>query len=376
MKTLKLLSAFASLFIAFIFGAFLSVPIGIAPGIGGLAMAGIATFTGAVLPANSFATAISTTNIVAALGAFFRANKNILITDLYLDLGIDDRWTVQDGVSDQLPLPKITMQNIVQPGNNTAFNPTANAIGVEARILQTRNWKVDLLINPAALIKTWLGFTKAPGTRQAKIPLEQYIMQEIVKQIKKELRLMSIYKGVYNGAGTTATDICNGLLKLIADEVVAGSLTPIVTGAITSTNVVDKILLVYDGMDEAWKGSDSGQILVNSQVFDWYVRRLNPLTNSSLVATNAGGVIQRVRLNEVQLEGTNFMLKREPGFGTSQRIVSTVKENMHLGMDTESDYNNFDFQKADRQIKVLVDGTLGVQIGQADNKAIRINDQA
>jgi len=376
MKTLSLISAFATLVLTFIFGALLSVPLDIAPIYGACGLSGIAIITGMVVPSGSAATAISTTNIVAALGGFFRANKNILLTDLYLNLGIEDRWTIHDGVSDQLPLPKITMANIVQPGNNTAFNPTANAVGVEARILQTRTWKVDLLINPAALIKTWLGFTKQPGTRQSKIPLEQYIMQEIVKQIKKELRLQSIYKGVYNGAGATATDVCNGLLKLVADEITATNLTPIVTGAITSANVVDKCLLVYDGMDEAWKDSEEGQILVNSQIFDWYVRKLNPLTNSGLVATNNGGVIQRVKLNEVQLEGTNFMLKREPGFGTSQRIVSTVKQNMNLGMDTESDYNNFDFQVENRQIKVLVDGTLGVQLGQADNKAIRVNDQA
>lgn len=376
MKTLKLVSSFLALLLIYFIGSAIGVSNGINPIVSGLALCGIAIITGMVQPAGTLAMAISTTNIVAALGAFYRANKNILITDLYMGLDVLDRFTIQEGVSDELPLPKITMANIVQPGNDSTFNPTANAIGVGARILKTRNWKVDLTINPRALVKTWLGFTKQPGTRQTKIPLEQYIMMEIKKQIQQELRMLSLYRGVHNGAGTGAIDVCNGLLKLVADEITATNLTPVVTGAITSSNVVDKILAVYDAMDEPYKNAENGQVLVNSTIFDWYTRKLNPLFTANLVSTSEGGAIQKRKINEVQLEGTNYMLKREPGLGTSQRIISTLKENLHMGIDTESDYNNFDFQVFNRDIKVLVDGTIGVQMAQADNKAIRVNDQA
>lgn len=376
MKTLKLVSSFLALALIYLIGSAIGVSNGINPIVSGLTLSGIAIITGMVQPAGTFATAISTTNIVAALGGFFRANKNILISDLYMGLGVEDRFTIQENVSDELPLPKITMGNIVQPGNDAAFNPTANAIDVSARILKTRQWKVDLTINPRALIKTWLGFTKLPGTRQSKIPLEQYIMQEIVKQIQHELRMSSIYRGIHNGAGTAAIDVCNGVLKLVADEVVSAALTPVVTGAISSTNVVDRVLAVHDAMPEQYKDAEDGQILVNPTIFDWYTRRLNPIFTGNLVSTTEGGAIQRQRLREIQVEGTNFMLKREPGLGTSQRIICTLKRNMHLGIDTMSDYNNFEFQRQDRLIKVLVDGTIGVQFAQADNKAIRVNDQA
>lgn len=376
MRTLKLVSSFLTLVFFYIMGSVFAIQNGIAPVIGGLSLSGIAVITGLVQPAGTFATAFAITDIVNALGAFFRANKNILISDLYMGLNLDDRFTIQEGVSDELPLPKITMGSIVQPGNDTNFNPTANAIQVGARILKTRQWKVDLTINPRALVKTWLGFTKQPGTRQSKMPLEQFIMMEIVKQIQHELRMLSVYRGVFNGAGTGAIDVCNGLLKLIADEITATNLTPVVTGAISSSNVVDKILSVHDLMPEQYKDAEDGLILANPTIFDWYTRKLNPVFTSNLVATTEGGAIQRRRINEIQIEGTNYMLKREPGLGSSQRLICTLKRNLHLGIDTMSDYNNFEFQRQDRLIKVLVDGTIGVQIGQADNKAIRVNDQA
>jgi hypothetical protein len=375
MKTLKLVSSFLALALIYLIGAAIGIHNGVDPVASGLTFSVIGVITGIVQPAGTMATAISTTGIVAALGAFFRANKDIIISDLYIGMDIADRFTIQEGVADELPLPKITMGNIVQPGNDSTFNPTANGINVGARILKTRNWKVDLTINPRALVKTWLGFTKQPGTRQSKIPLEQFMLEEIKKQIQHELRMSSLYRGVFNGAGTGAIDVCNGLLRLVADEITAGNLTPIVTGAITSTNVVDRILQVYDAMDEAWKNAEDGQITVSSTIFDWYVRRLNPLFTANLVATNEGGAIQRRRINEVQLEGTNYMLKREPGMGTSQRIICTLKKNQHIGIDTMNDYNNFDFQVFNRDIKVLVDGTIGVQLAQADNRAIRVNDQ-
>ncbi len=318
-------------------------------------------------------TTISTAAIVAALGAFYRANKSILVTDLYLDID-PETWTVMDGISDELPLPKLTTTSIVQPGNNTAFNPTAGAVSVGARILKVRDWKVDLLINPSALIKTWMGFTKQPGTRQSKIPLEQFIMAAIIKQIRKDIRMKTLYRGVYNAAGSTPFDVANGKLKLYADEITATNLTPIVTGVISASNVVDKLLLVHDGLAEEYKNEET-YMEVNSQIFDWYYRKFSPVLNTNLVAAG-GAPTQEGLINKIRLEGTNCWIKREPGLGTSQRVAVTTKANNIMGVDTESDYNNFEFQVENRQIKVLVDGRIGVQLAQADDNAIRVNDQA
>jgi hypothetical protein len=316
--------------------------------------------------------AISTTSLTNALGAFYRANRNVLVRDLYLDLVSDD-WVVYDGVKDELPLPKLSIAELVKPGNNSTFSPTSNAIVLGARVLKTRNWKVDLQIDPAALEKTWLGFTQAKGARQMNIPLEQFIIEDLIKRIKKDIRVKALYKGVYNSGGTTTADILNGLLKLVTDELTAGNLTAIVTGAITSANVVDKLLLVHDGLGQEYKEVET-VMPVNSQIFDWYTRKFSPILNSNLIG--AGGMPSRENLiNEMRLEGTNCVIKREVGLGTSQRLIVSIPQNRVIGVDSMDDYTNFEFQRFERTIKVLVDGKLGVQLAQTDNGAIAVNDQ-
>lgn len=315
---------------------------------------------------------ISTTSLVAALGAFFRANKNILVRDLYLDLVTND-WVVYDGIKDELPLPKLSIAELVKPGDNTTFSPTTNAITLGARTLKTRNWKVDLQLDPAALEKTWLGFVQKKGARQMNIPLEQFIIEDLIKRIKKDIRTKALYKGVYNGAGTATADIVNGLLKLVVDELTAGNLTATVTGAITSANVVDKLLLTHDALGQEYKEVQT-VMPVNSQIFDWYTRKFSPILNANLIGTGDMPSSETL-INEMRLEGTNCIIRREVGLGTSQRLIVTIPENRVFGVDSMDDYTNFEFQRFERSIKVLVDGKLGVQLAQTDNGAIAVNDQ-
>lgn len=318
-------------------------------------------------------TAITTTALTAALGAFYRANRNILVRDLYMGLKTDD-WTVYDGVKDELPLPKLSIGELVVPGDNVNFTPKTNVIGLGARILKTRNWKVDLLIDPAALEKTWLGYVNALGARSQAIPLEQFIVEDLIKRIQKDIRTKALYRGVYNGSGTATADIVNGLLKLVVDDITAGNITPVVTGAITSSNVVDKLLLVHDGLGQEYK-EEMTVMPVNSQIFDWYTRKFSPILNTNLIGGGGVPPTQNGLINEARLEGTNCMLKREVGLNTSQRLIITPAGNRVLGIDSMDDFTNFEFQRFNRTIKVLVDGKLGVNFNQVDNGALAVNDQ-
>lgn len=369
-------SIFGIIFAA-LFGSFIFHLAGFSPVVGSISFVGAGALVGfSGVTTGNLATAFSITDIVAACGAFFRANKNIIIQDLYLELMNSEYVTEYDGVSDELPLPKITMQNIVKPADDVNFVPTANAIGVGARILKVRQWKVDLLINPNALVKTWLGFAKQKGTAQTKIPLEQYIVMHIVSKIADDIRREALFRGTYNASGTTPGAIMDGWLKLVADAITATTITPIVTGAITSSNVIDKLLLVHDGLDEAYKSSRTF-MPVNPTIFDWAVRRYNPVTNASIVAGDIKSLMNdQGLLVRMPLAGTNTMLVREPGLGTSQRVMVSLKDNFGVGYDAASDVNQLRFQEFDRSIKVLGDGKIGVQFAQLDNKAIRVNDQA
>lgn len=320
---------------------------------------------------------INIANLTASLGAYNRKVMPILIREMLLGLNIADRFQIMDDVKDQLPLPNLTMGSLIKPANNTVFSPANNALNFGARILQVRRWKADLLLDPSIFEKTWLAYyqPKGSGTQLQNIPFEQYLMAQIIKEVQQELRLQALYTGVYNAAGTTPVDVMDGLLTLITTEITAGNIAPVTTGVITSANVTASLLKVYDNLGEAYKMMPL-QVVVNPQIFEWYIRLYNPIVNPSLVATDTQAMSNVPMLNEFPLYGTNAVLKREPGFGASQRIVATPKNNMIYGTDTMGEENNIRFQEFDRTIKMFIDAKSGVQLSEIHSRALAVNEQA
>lgn len=355
------------------FGFFLSAACAI-PIIAGL----VFSIAASLAPGAGLNSALSITALNTALGAYLRENKDILISETLLDVPFEDKFEVWDDVKDEVPMPLLTMTDIVKPGlDKTTFSPTANALVFGARIGKVRDCKVDLTLVPQVLEKTWLGMKNKKGSggaQQFQMPFEEFIFRHIIRKAKENIHLKAIYKGVYNAAGTTPGDTLDGMLKLIADEITATTMTPIVTGAITSANVYDKLLLVYDGLDEAYKQGVT-QMSVSSTIFDWYIRKFNPISNTSLIGADALGLQDIPLLNSATLYGTNCIIKREAGLGTSQRVWVTPKENQVYMVDSLSDSGDIMTQIYDRTIRLYMDFKAGVQLKEVNNKAIRCNDQ-
>ena len=355
----RILSVLFSLALIFCLGQLASLFLGISPVVATSAVLALDVVSYFVSPGSVAFTAISITQLTAALGAYYRANKQILTTEMLLGSNIQQRYEVMDGVKDEMPLPFLEVADLVKPANDLEFQPTVNALKFDARILKVRNWKVDLLIVPNALEKTWLGQYYQKGSANYKLPFEQFVMNYIIAKINENLRLQSTFRGVYNATGSTPLDVFNGWLKLIADEITKGTITPVVTGVITQANVVDKLLSVYDGLGEAYKGVPT-EMPVNATIFDWYTRKFAPVLNTSLVATDSAASMKRALLNEFPLSGTNCVLQREPGLGTSQRVHVTTKENRVYGCDSIGEENNIRAQEFERTIKLMVDAKSGV----------------
>lgn len=314
------------------------------------------------------ATSLDITELNTKLGAYFRKDKATLIGKMLLGLDINDRMDVWDDCKDQVPLPNLVVGDIVKPANNSTFAPTAGALSFGSRILQVRPWKADLQIIPADLNKSWLGKYKKKGSDVYDMPFEQYIMNEIIKKVRHQLRTTSLFSGVYNAGGATATDIMNGVKKIIADEITATNITPVVTGAVTAANVIDKVELVYDNLGEAVKRGDT-QLLVSPQIFAWYVRKYRELYG-------ANGDYSGMAKFQVPLDGTNCMIKSEPGLAASQRMICTTTDNITFGVDSLADDSNINSQVFERTIKLMIDAKAGVEFKDIDSDVLAVNDQA
>lgn len=308
---------------------------------------------------------INITELATNLGAYYREHRDVLVAEMLLSEEFSDRYEVMDDVGDELPLPNLAIADIVKPADPVNFSPTSNALAFGSRTLKVRGMKVDLQLVPEVLQKTWLGKMKSPQDVMD-MPFEAFVMDYIAQKVRENIWTKALYLGVYNAAGTTPGATMNGWLKIIADAITATQITPVVTGATTATNVIDNIEAVYDSLGEAYKNG-TGEIKVKPQIFDWYNRRYRGLYGGN---NNYEGM----KKGRILLDGTNWEVVRDPGLGSSNRIIATPKANQVLGVSGPS--MTFDFQKFDRSIKILGDFKAGVEFKEIHARALAVNDQA
>ena len=322
-------------------------------------------------------TAFELTDVVDALGDYCRDdNKEELLSALMLDFVPEDIFTVMDDILDEMPLPRMELGSIVKPGENPDFEPTPNALKFGARIIKVRDCKVDLLLVPKELEKTYLGKYKRRRADVMEIPFEQYILDQIKAKVAEEMRLYALHRGVYNASGSSAIDTMTGIDALLKVEraIVGTPLTIVTTGAITEANVITKLLSIYDGLNEAVK-QQATVMPVNATIFDWAIRKYEPILNASIIAADRQALDSRGPRQSFLLPGTNCLVIREPGKYTSQFIYCTRRSNLFYGTNTGSPTNNIRIQEFDRQIKIMIDFKAGVQVGMINDDMIVVNDQ-
>ena len=360
---------FLSSILAVLFIAGTAFSAGIAPAVSIPAALLVAALGGDSIVGVHTASAIDYTDLASSLGAYFRQNDDGIMSQLMLGMDIDDRITVLDGVKDQMPLIHSVTGDLVQPGGDpTSFDTTANAFDMQPRILQVRPWKVDLTFYPQLMERQWLGYLKTNGSDPTELPFAEYFYSEISKKAAENIRVSALFEGAYNASGTTPADIFDGFNHIIADEITATNITAVVTGVVSSSTIIDDVELVYDNLHEAAKGA-GGQVLVSPTLFDWYVR----LYRSTYGANNDYAGMQK---GEVLIDGTSFLLKREPGLAGSQRIIATTKENLVYGVDASGEESTIRVEQNRRAIEVMVDAKAGAQIRDISTRALSVNDQA
>lgn len=324
-------------------------------------------------PAGSLLASVNITELTTVLGAYCRENRDILVEEIMLSQDDDSRYNVLEDVTDEIALPSLSFgADIVKPANPLAFQPTDDAVNFGARILKARGCKVDVLLIPQQLEKSWLGKSKKSNDK-FDMPFEEFIMAGLITKAKQNIRRNAMFKGVYNAAGTTSGATMDGYDTILAAEIAANNpnIVPVTTGAITSTNILQKLLLIHDALSEDAKGAEDLVCDLCPTHFDWVTRMFQPVVNPTLVVTDGAAAMKFPRIDEVQLPGTNATLRREAGKSLTAAIFFTPKENMYKGVD--SNVFDIDIQKADRTIKVLMDFKVGVQFAQFKSGALSCN---
>lgn len=357
---------FLTLFTVLMLGAVLANLVGLHPVIGALAVTALSFLPQAKGALN--AQSVSVADLATALGDYFRGDTNKIYKEMLLGMDIGDRFDIMDGVKDEMPLPNLSISDIVKPADPNNFNPPTGAIAFGARKLKVRGAKVDLKLVPQELYKTWLGKMYAKGSNPLDMPLQDFIKDYVREKVQENLRMQVLYKGVYNAVGTTPGAVANGLLKLVTDEITATNISPIATGALTAANIIDKVEAVYEGIGDAYKNKPLVMHAAPTLV-TWYGKKYRELYGAN---NNYGGVNN----NSMKLDFGNVSLVAEPGMTGSQRLICTTPDNPTIGVDSTDDTNEILVQPFERTIKLMMDFKIGVEFKEIHGNVLAVNDQA
>lgn len=225
------------------------------------------------------------------------------------------------------------------------------------RTLTAYQSKHDLQLDAEDLRNTYLA-------ELPEMPFEQFAVAQAVRQYLAKLQSDTLYLGVRNGAGTTAVDICDGWGTIIAAEIILASITPVVTGAITSANAVTKVELVADACSTIMH-QRGFNIICSYDVLSKYRIHYRTLNGFGFNKSETGGY---------KLDGMNANLVPVAFMGTSQRLIATVPGNLVFGTDIErvsmypTPYLNY--------LKTRLMMPAGCQIRDIGSEVLQVNDVA
>lgn len=286
-----------------------------------------------------------------------------LLTDLFVKFKSAPLFTSHEGVKGKLTLTKLTTADLVRRYSST-FAPVSDAFTFAPRHLDVVDAKVDLRIIPKEFESSYLGKFRQKGQDSMDLPFEGYILQDAIAKINAEMEL-AIWRAVTSVSPASTdklTALFDGIQQIIKEEITATNITPITTGAITSSNAVAAIEAVHAGLGDAYLDS----------VVDIFI---NPLDKIKFIQDyrERYGKYTTQADGSISLETGNAMIHVLSGV-PANCILATPKENIHYGYDGTMDASMFNFEQEDRSIKMWLDFKIGVNFGIVNDNVMAVND--
>ena len=200
---------------------------------------------------------------------------------------------------------------------------------------------------------------------------------KLLEKLNQEFEV-AVWQGVKKATALAEGDAMNitfdGYLQIVADAITATDVTPVVTGAITEANVLDKLKLMYAGLSPELKQNGT-DIWVSYDVFDMYV--------SAMDTKFAGNSAPYVELGSADYRGLryrqgggNTTIIPVAGMGSSGRVIMLPRDQFHIGFDSLADWSNFNFEQQVRELLYWMDFKIGVTITLLRDGIAVVNDQA
>jgi hypothetical protein len=317
------------------------------------------------------ATTITSTQVVTDFGAFYidaGQNEGNIHQRLRESFETQGAFTIIDTEDTVLRESNTQFTEVLQ-GFQKAFTPKGG-VTFTPKAIPLYNVKVDQLFYPDDLKNQWLSFLTSNSLDRTTWPFVRWFIESYVMgQIMHDMETQAIYSGVFAaptaGTANNANQIMNGVKKIINDAVTGTTITPIATGA-PSTTALTWCTQVEDftkGIPELYWNQNL-QINMSRTLARRYKEGRRTKYNS-----NYAQVSEQLAVEDTD---NTSVIGRGSMIGAT-KIWTTPKMNAILAFKGGSNANIVEVEKVDRQVKVYTDFWVGA--GFIDDGLVFTNDR-
>lgn len=320
--------------------------------------------------------ALNLTALNTNLGAYCREHRDELFT--YMSLSLEAALSqigvrVLDNVIDKEVLLNLDVEDLVQPGGNIDFDPTADAFKFDNRELSVDRFKVDVRINPFEWQQTYLAHMRRrfANKQMDEIPFEQFILQKMIEKISENLYRIAWYGD--KTSNNLLLKTANGWLVALKAAVDNTQIPAVTLGSITASNVVTKLETMLDEMSAAYLTKPSTMI-VSRKVYNYYTRVAESAVGRSMNFNDLTGQ------PDLYLRGSSTRLIMDPILTANnsgvEPVILTIDNNLAMGTNFIDEHSNIEIEKDHRAFDLMVDGRIGFDfcLGSTDHKLLLVNE--
>ncbi len=374
-----------------------------------------AFFVGGASAAPAIGLAMAASPLFDGLTAYAGKFQDEIFSTLINSMDIANDVMVEEEVKSKLIFTKLTVSDGYRP-----FTSTEEIVGDEYTFsgteLEVQVGKRELSIDIEKYRGQWMQYKKRGSGAQDganDIPFAQYTWDQVIKQVAKEINDKTAYHGFQKSdaaafdAGATyavgdymtfaqnsithywkcidpttagqspdthaakwqkvnAEAVAPGLGYRLAALITAGDVSPVTTGAITASNALASLRLIWDDVDEAYK-SNGVTAYMSRNTYELFIRDYEDKV--SKYSEKDGAAVNT-------LPGTDgkCVLKPCSWMVGSGRVIMTPEENPYMGTDLINDVNEIEVVKSSLWImKAGIKNAIGFQF--RDPAAIWCNEQ-
>jgi hypothetical protein len=269
--------------------------------------------------------------------------------------------TIMPNVKYKSVIQKVSVDNIISDAS-CDFQANASA-SIAERILEPKELQVNLQLCKDEFVQSWeaisLGYSAFDEIPKS---FTDYLVSYVGGKVAEATEL-----SIWGGATATNGEF-GGFETILSASVIAGtgviaatSGSTVISGSITSANVLDKLNSIVDSIPDTVYGKEDLLLYVPTNVAKAYQQAL------AGGAIGANGWNNQLNVGEKPFNFNGIEIVHCPGM-TASKVVAAQKSNLFFGTGLLSDYNQvkvLDMADLDgsQNFRIIMRYTAGTQVG-------------